>query len=201
MPKARFEVRVGGEEQGAEQQGPANLGSLAGDDVTFFLSANPGGPLLPLSKVASGGELARAMLALRLALLTAGRGQGAPGPPVSREGPFTLVFDEVDAGVGGEAALAVGRALSELSTAYQVLVVTHLPQVAAFADHQVVVRKEQSRGSTRSVVTRVEGQARVTELARMLSGQPASQSGRRHAAELLSIASKDGKLQTGLRTP
>ncbi|MEY2449510.1 MAG: repair protein RecN, partial [Acidimicrobiaceae bacterium] len=102
-----------------------------GDDVAFLLAANPGAPELPLAKVASGGELARAMLALRLVLLGA---RDDTGPP-------TLVFDEVDAGIGGQAATAVGHALAQLAVDRQVLVVTHLPQVAAFADTQVAVTK------------------------------------------------------------
>jgi len=143
------------------------------DEVEFLLGANPGEPALPLSKVASGGELARAMLALRLVLTSA---------------PPTLVFDEVDAGIGGEAALAVGRALSELARACQVLVVTHLAQVAAYADHQLVVEKSEHGGRTTSSLHAVEGEARLVELSRMLSGQPRSASARRHAAELLELA-------------
>ena len=159
MPRARLEVRVGEEEPG--------------DDVQFLLGANPGEPVLPLAKVASGGELARAMLALRLVL---------------SEGPPTMVFDEVDAGVGGEAALSVGRALAELATHHQVLVVTHLPQVAAFATRQLVVRKEEGGGRTAAGVVAVEGEERVVELARMLSGRPGSATARRHAEELLGTA-------------
>jgi DNA repair protein RecN (Recombination protein N) len=155
MPQARLEVVVG---------------DGAGDDVTFLLGANPGEPPLPLAKVASGGELARAMLALRLVL---------------SEAPPTMVFDEVDAGVGGEAALSVGRALAELAGRHQVLVVTHLAQVAAFAQRQLVVRKEQRGGRTRATVAPVEGEERVVELARMLSGRPGSERARRHAEELL----------------
>ncbi|MGI8984683.1 MAG: DNA repair protein RecN, partial [Acidimicrobiales bacterium] len=128
---------------------------------------------LPLAKVASGGELARAMLAARLVLSDA---------------PPTLVFDEVDAGVGGEAALAVGRALAELAGAHQVLVVTHLPQVAAFADHQVVVAKDDRSGATVASARTVTGTDRVVELSRMLSGQPSSGTARDHAEELLATA-------------
>ena len=119
MPHARVEVTVGEPDPG--------------DDVTFLLGANPGEAVLPLAKVASGGELARAMLALRLVLTDA---------------PPTMVFDEVDAGVGGEAAQAVGRALAEVAERHQVLVVTHLAQVAACAAHQLGVRKEVSGGRT-----------------------------------------------------
>jgi DNA repair protein RecN (Recombination protein N) len=159
LPRARFEVRVGDEDPG--------------DDVVFGLGANPGEPVLPLSKVASGGELARTMLAARLVL---------------SEAPPTLVFDEVDAGIGGEAALAVGRALAALATDRQVLVVTHLPQVAAFADAQVAVTKVERRGRTLAQARAVESDDRLVELSRMLSGQPDSVAARRHAADLLSSA-------------
>jgi DNA repair protein RecN (Recombination protein N) len=158
MPGARLEVRVEGPD-------PA-------DGVEFLLAANRGAPPLPLAKVASGGELARAMLAARLVLTQA---------------PPTLVFDEVDAGVGGEAAVAVGRALAELAADHQVLVVTHLPQVAAFADHHVVVAKEEREGHTVASAGHVTGPDRVVELSRMLSGQPDSDTARGHAEELLAL--------------
>ena len=158
MPRARVAVEVG---------------DGAGDDVTFLLGANPGEALLPLAKVASGGELARAMLAARLVLTDA---------------PATLVFDEVDAGVGGEAAVAVGRALAELAVHHQVLVVTHLPQVAAFADHQVAVTKTEDGGRTVAHARRLDDAGRVVELSRMLSGQPDSATARDHAEELLATA-------------
>ncbi len=144
----------------------------AGDDVRFQLAANPGEPPKPLSQVASGGELARCTLALRL--LTPG------GPP-------TVLFDEVDAGVGGEAALALAAALRELGETRQVLVVTHLPQVAAFADHHVVVAKSLSEGRTVTECSPVSGADRVVELARMLSGHPESATARAHATELLDL--------------
>jgi DNA repair protein RecN (Recombination protein N) len=98
------------------------------------------------------------------------------------------VFDEVDAGVGGEAALAVGRALADLATEHQVLVVTHLPQVAAFADHQVVVAKDDRGATTVASARAVAGTDRVVELSRMLSGQPSSDTARDHAEELLATA-------------
>jgi DNA repair protein RecN (Recombination protein N) len=159
MPGARLEVAV---------SGPG-----AADDVEFRLAANRGASPLPLAKVASGGELARAMLAARLVLTDA---------------PPTLVFDEVDAGVGGEAALAVGQALAELAAGHQVLVVTHLPQVAACADHQVVVAKDDRGGQTVASARAVTGPDRVVELSRMLSGQPGSGTARHHAEELLATA-------------
>jgi DNA repair protein RecN (Recombination protein N) len=146
-----------------------------GDEVTFLLAANPGSPLLPLSRVASGGELARAMLALRLVL---------------SEAPETLVFDEVDAGIGGAAAVAVGSKLAALGERHQVLVVTHLAQVAAVADRHVMVRKalveHPEHGATTVASAAVLDDAtRVDEVARMLSGDAAGESARRHAADLL----------------
>jgi DNA repair protein RecN (Recombination protein N) len=161
MPKARFEVLVGDTDPG--------------DDVRFVFGANPGEPVLPLVKIASGGELARAMLALRLVLT---------------EAPPTMVFDEVDAGVGGEAAIAVGEALAEVSRRHQVVVVTHLAQVAAFAEHQISVTKQVSGGRTVASVRELDGEDRVAELARMLSGRPDSSTARRHAEELLSTRDK-----------
>jgi DNA repair protein RecN (Recombination protein N) len=159
MESARFEVAVDGD-------GPA-------DQVSFLLGANPGEPLLPLAKVASGGELARTMLAVRLALT---------------DSPGVLVFDEVDAGIGGTAATAVGTALAALGRRSQVLVVTHLPQVAAQADHHLLVRKTEADGRTRSEVTPLGEEDRVVELSRMLSGSPESQAARTHARELLATA-------------
>lgn len=160
---ARLEVRIGDDP--------------AGSEVEFLLGANPGEPSLPFAKVASGGELARAMLATRLVLSAA---------------PPTLVFDEVDAGVGGEAALAVGRALSAIGRDHQVLVVTHLAQVAAFADQQVLVSKSESGGRTVARARPVTGEDRVVELSRMLSGHPDSAVARRHAKELLAMAARSG---------
>jgi DNA repair protein RecN (Recombination protein N) len=103
----------------------------------------------------------------------------------------TLVFDEVDAGIGGAAALAVGRALAALAGRHQVLVVTHLPQVAAFADHQVAVTKRDRGGATVASAHQVSGDERVVELSRMLSGQPESATARGHAEELLASASRE----------
>jgi len=156
MPSARFAIDVDGD------------GS--GDAVTFTLAANPGEPAQPLAKAASGGELSRTMLAVRLALTDA---------------PGVLVFDEVDAGVGGQAATAVGAALAGLGHYAQVLVVTHLAQVAAQADHQVAVRKIESGGRTRSEVTALDPDGRIVEISRMLSGSPDSEAAHRHARELL----------------
>ena len=145
-----------------------------GDQVQFLLSANPGAPLLPLTKVASGGELARAMLALRLVLTD-----------LDGDAPRTLVFDEVDAGIGGTAAGAVGQALAAIAGTHQVLVVTHLAQVAAQATTQVLVTKHVADEQTMATVEVVSGSRRVEEVARMLSGAKGGEAARRHAVELL----------------
>lgn len=163
MPHANVAIEVG-----------ASPDDDPGDDVRFLLAANPGSPLLPLSRVASGGELARSMLALRLVLAEAGSDQGAD----------TLVFDEVDAGIGGSAAVAVGTALADLGRHHQVLIVTHLPQVAASAGEQLTVTKTVRAGQTFTSVTTVAGDARLAELARMLGGE-ASDAAIEHARELL----------------
>ena len=158
LAKARLEVEVSGR---------------AGREVSFRFAANPGMDLQPLSKVASGGELARAMLALRLVLT---------------EGPPVLVFDEVDAGIGGAAAVAVGRSLAAIGAGHQVLVVTHLAQVASWADSHVVVDKVVARSTTTTTIATVIDEDRITELARMLSGTPESSTARQHARELLDSA-------------
>lgn len=145
-----------------------------GDDVRFLLSANPGSPLLPLSRVASGGELARSMLALRLVLARTGEGGAAT----------TLVFDEVDAGIGGSAAAAVGRALADLGAHHQVLIVTHLPHVAALATRQLVVAKTVHDGQTFTTVDEVVDDDRASEIARMLAGSETN-AALEHARDLL----------------
>ena len=148
-----------------------NVGDDPGDEVSVLLSANPGSPLLPLTKVASGGELARTMLALRLVLTQA---------------PGTLVFDEVDAGIGGTAAVAVAAALADLGLRHQVLVVTHLAQVAAAATTQVNVTKTVRDKQTFAEASILSGENRVAEIARMLSGGVAEGSANEHARDLLS---------------
>lgn len=163
MPAAEFSIDIGGRE--------------AGSDVTMLFGANPGMSPVPLARSASGGELARAMLALRL---------------VAVSEQATVVFDEVDAGIGGNAAVAVGDALSRLGRRRQVLVVTHLAQVAAAADHQIRVVKVSHDDETTTVADAVTGEERVVELSRMLSGRPASDSARAHARELLAAAGARG---------
>ena len=147
-----------------------SVGQDPGDEVVFLLAANPGSPVMPLTKVASGGELARTMLALRLVLSS---------------GPNTLVFDEVDAGIGGEAAVAVAQALSQLGKRHQVLVVTHLPQVAAAGHAHIQVSKSVRSGKTVAQAATLDLEERIAEIARMLSGGVAEATALEHARELL----------------
>ena len=149
------------------------------DQVEFGFAAHRGMTVLPLAKSASGGELSRVMLALEVVLATT-RKQAAG---------TTMVFDEVDAGVGGWAAVQIGRRLARLARTHQVIVVTHLPQVAAYADVHLVVHSTGRDGA--SGVRRLTGDERVSELARMLAGLGESDSGRAHARELLDAAQKD----------
>jgi len=145
------------------------------DDVELLLAPHPGAPPRPIAKGASGGELSRVMLAVEVVF--------AGADPVP-----TYLFDEVDAGVGGKAAVEVGRRLARLARSAQVIVVTHLPQVAAFADRHLVVEKTDDGSVTRSGVQAMEGEDRVRELSRMLAGQEDSQLARAHAEELLEAA-------------
>jgi DNA repair protein RecN (Recombination protein N) len=177
MPRARIEVAVGSGQAEAEAEAEADDGGA----VQILIAANPGAPPAPLQKAASGGELARTMLALRLALLETGESR-------SGRGPWTLVFDEVDAGIGGATAIAVGRALSALGVDRQVLVVTHLAQVAAAADTQVLVAKHDDGETTTTTVRVLDHEDRLRELSRMLAGRPDSTAALAHAEELLAAA-------------
>ncbi|HEY3734700.1 MAG TPA: DNA repair protein RecN [Streptosporangiaceae bacterium] len=156
----------------------AELGPYGRDEVEIRLAAHPGAPPLPLHKGASGGELSRVMLAIEVVF--------AGADPVP-----TFVFDEVDAGVGGKAAVEVGRRLARLARLAQVIVVTHLPQVAAFADTHLVVQKADDGSVTRSGVIRLDQAARVRELSRMLAGLEDSELGQAHAEELLGVAAAE----------
>lgn len=152
-----------------------HAGSSGVDRVEFTLAAHSAAPAQPIARSASGGELSRVMLALEVVL--AGPGGGS-----------TMVFDEVDAGVGGRAAVEIGRRLAALARNHQVIVVTHLPQVAAFADHHIVIGKTTGKSSVTSSVTTLDRDGRVAELARMLAGLGDSDTGRAHAEELLDTA-------------
>jgi DNA repair protein RecN (Recombination protein N) len=178
MPDARFTVALDRveDESGLEIDGRRWRFSPTGvDDVELLLSANTGSEQRALAKGASGGELSRVMLAIEVAL--------ADTRPVP-----TFVFDEVDAGVGGKAAVEIGRRLAALARSAQVLVVTHLPQVAAFADRHVVVRKSSDGSVTTSGLEALDDAGRVQELSRMLAGLEESDTAMAHAQELLEVA-------------
>jgi DNA repair protein RecN (Recombination protein N) len=172
MPGARFEVRL----EPAEPPAGLPCRGSGAERVEFLFTANKGGPARPLRMVASGGELSRVSLAVRNALRKSGAG-------------MVLVFDEVDAGIGGRVAERVGRALTELAEHHQVLCITHLPQIAAFGDVHFRVTKRECGGQTLAEVERIEGEARVEEIARMAGGESVTSATRRHAVELMRVKS------------
>jgi len=179
MPHARVEVAVtphpAGELRLVLDGVDVGVGPDGADDVEVRLRPHAGSPALALQKGASGGELSRVMLAVEVVFAGSG-------------GMSTLVFDEVDAGVGGQAAMEVGRRLARLARTHQVLAVTHLPQVAAFADQHLVVEKDGTGSVSESGVREVCDSERARELARMLAGLPDSDLGIAHAEELLALA-------------
>ncbi|MER6519611.1 MULTISPECIES: DNA repair protein RecN [unclassified Streptomyces] len=181
MPHARvtFDIRQIEDPEGVEVGGrTVAYGPSGADEVELLLAPHPGAQPRPIAKGASGGELSRVMLAVEVVF--------AGSDPVP-----TYLFDEVDAGVGGKAAVEVGRRLAKLAKSAQVVVVTHLPQVAAFADRQLLVEKTVDGSVTRSGVTVLEGEDRIRELSRMLAGQEDSETARAHAEELLATARAD----------
>jgi DNA repair protein RecN (Recombination protein N) len=156
---------------------PAAWSEHGADAVRFLVSPNPGEEPRPLEKVASGGEISRIALALKTCL-------AGPKTALVR----TLVFDEVDAGVGGSAAEGVGRRLKQLAASSQVLCVTHLPQIASFADHHYRVEKQESNGRTMAVVEELDGPARTREVGRMLSGQMLTPEALKNAERLIKMS-------------
>ena len=170
MANATLTVRV----SQADPEKTSSYAAFGIDDVRFDFTSHAGQDPLPITKAASGGELSRIMLAIEVVL--------AEKSPVG-----TYIFDEVDAGVGGKTAVEVGRRLAKLAEQAQVLVVTHLPQVAAWANHHFVVAKTESGEITESHVREVVGEERIVEIARLLSGQEESELARKHAEELLEL--------------
>ena len=169
------------------------------NQVVYMIATNPGEPLRQLEHIASGGELARVMLALK-ASVEAGTAREKLKPPApsassgqalsqkARQGrgtQRTLVFDEIDTGIGGRAAEAVGKKLKSLSRSNQVLCVTHLPQIATFGDHHYVIEKKESGGRTRTAIRLVTGEERTEEVARMLSGAKLTETSRKHAEQMI----------------
>jgi len=183
----RIEITTG------EQEG--NWTATGIDQVVYMIATNPGEPMRQLEHVASGGELSRVMLALKVSVEAGrqsgraalqGRVSGSTSSGVSA--PLkqrTMVFDEIDTGIGGRAAEAVGKKLKELARANQVLCVTHLPQIATFADHHYVIEKKAWGGRTRTNIRAVVGEERTEEVARMLSGAKLTDTSRKHAEQMI----------------
>lgn len=169
MKDTRFSVQVTEKSGSALEQ---KCGPYGMDDIEFLIAANPGNPLQSLAKIASGGELSRVMLALKTVL-------------AESDSVGTLVFDEIDTGIGGEVAVSVGQHLKNLAKNRQILCITHLASIAVYADNQLKIAKSVCDGMTHTEVTPIEGDCRVSEIARMLSGDSASQESLEHAKAML----------------
>jgi len=181
--KAKFAVHVNA------QEGESHWTRQGWDFVDCRIATNAGEPLKPLEQIASGGELSRVMLALKVSVEEgASRGQRRKAPV-----PRTLVFDEIDIGIGGRAAEAVGQKLMELSRSQQVLCVTHLPQIAAFADQHFLVEKQERQGKTKTSVRLLKEEERTEEVARMISGAKLTDTSLRHAEQMLKTSRKPAK--------
>lgn len=180
MSGTKFEVRLG-------EPRPESQWSATGfDQVEFFISPNPGEELRPLARIVSGGELARIMLALKTLTSTSRHAFSASNDRAPGQAAPGLIFDEVDAGIGGRVADVVGRKLRELGSQFQVLCVTHSPQIAAYADTHFQIEKSTSEGRTRTVVEKLDHSGREDEVSRMLGGEAVGQAIRQSAREMLS---------------
>ncbi len=173
--KVRFAVQV------TAQKEETHWARHGWDLIDCRIATNAGEPLKPLEQIASGGELSRVMLALKVSVEEGAAGGTRRKTPI----PRTLVFDEIDIGIGGRAAEAVGQKLKELSRAQQVLCVTHLPQIAAFADQHFLVEKLERQGTTKTSVRLLNDEERTEEVARMLSGAKLTDTSLRHAEQML----------------
>lgn len=171
--KAQFRIELSGSDDAG------NWTACGFDTVVYLISPNPGEPLRPVEEIASGGELSRVMLALKATVETVRRNKVSTAPQ------RTLVFDEIDTGIGGRAAEAVGKKLKALARTNQVLCVTHLPQIASFAEHHYLIEKRESGGRARTFVRPLSSGERREEIARMLSGARLTESSRQHAEQLL----------------
>jgi DNA repair protein RecN (Recombination protein N) len=179
--KSTFRIEITcGEEEG-------NWTPTGFDQVVYMIATNPGEPMRPLEHIASGGELSRVMLALKVSIESNHLpGTLRPAKASGRQSPQrTMVFDEIDTGIGGRAAEAVGKKLKALARSNQVLCITHLPQIATFADHHYVIEKKERNGRTRTSIRSVTGEERTEEIARMLSGTKLTDSSRKHAEEMI----------------
>jgi len=171
--KSSFRIEVSGTDE------EANWTAAGFDQVLYMIATNPGEPLRQMEHIASGGELSRVMLALKASV------EAASSKKRSSGAQRTLVFDEIDTGIGGRAAEAVGKKLKSLSRSNQVLCVTHLPQIATFADHHYLIEKKATGGRTRTSVHLITGEERTEEVARMLSGAKLTETSRKHAEQML----------------
>jgi DNA repair protein RecN (Recombination protein N) len=178
--KSSFQIEVSGTDEAG------NWTAAGFDQVVYLITTNPGEPMRPLEQIASGGELSRVMLALKASVEAgAGKKSVARAPSPASSAQRTMVFDEIDTGIGGRAAEAVGKKLKALSRANQVLCVTHLPQIATFADHHYVIEKRVSGERTKTTVRLITGDERTEEVARMLSGAKLTDTSRKHAEQML----------------
>jgi DNA repair protein RecN (Recombination protein N) len=177
--KARFKVEV----SGADEE--ANWTANGFDEVQYLISANPGEPLGPVGEIASGGELSRVMLALKTTIEAGMTGRAQRNGAKRTAEQRTLVFDEIDSGIGGRAAEAVGKRLKQLAGSKQVLCITHLPQIASFADHHYLIEKKESGGRTKTSVRQLDTDERTRELARMISGAKLTDTSIKHAEQML----------------
>ncbi len=177
--KARFQVQV----QTAEEE--ANWSPSGIDSISYLIATNAGEPLSPIEKIASGGELSRVMLALKASVESGTTRANGNGKPKRSKSERTLVFDEIDTGIGGRAAEAVGKKLKALGLHNQVLCVTHLPQIASFADHHLLIEKRESAGRTRTTIRPLDTKERKEEIARMLSGAKLTEASLKHAEQML----------------
>jgi DNA repair protein RecN (Recombination protein N) len=177
--KARFKVEV----SGSDEEG--NWSARGFDQVQYLISANPGEPLGPVEEIASGGELSRVMLALKTSVEAGSSSRGRHNGARGGSGQRTLVFDEIDNGIGGRAAEAVGRKLKQLARTKQVLCITHLPQIASFADQHYLIEKRESGGRTKTSVRPLNPEERTREIARMMSGAKLTDTSLKHAEQML----------------
>ena len=193
--KSAFRIEI------TTSEAEVNWSATGIDQVLYMIATNPGEPMRQLEHIASGGELSRVMLALkvsvesgtkdRVALPSASSGQALPAKASARrqgahrKSQRTMVFDEIDTGIGGRAAESVGKKLKSLARSNQVLCVTHLPQIATFADHHYVIEKKERNGRTRTGIRLVVGEERTEEVARMLSGAKLTDTSRKHAEQMI----------------
>jgi len=174
--KVRFKVDI------ASFDDEEHWTSAGFDEVRYLIATNAGEPLKPIEQIASGGEMSRVMLALKATIETS----DVPRAKKQKHQELrTLIFDEIDTGIGGRAAEAVGKKLKSLAAGNQVLCITHLPQIASFADQHFVIEKRESSGRTKTSIRRLDPTERAQEIARMMSGQKVTETSLKHAEQML----------------